>query len=167
MGAGWPAYGNLVLGLALPGSGTTTWLHGTFPVNGAGNFAATVYVGPEYAGQSGVRVVAYDAVSLIRVETLYGVVNTPVARLVVGPAAVVPGQVAGITGTGWPAGVQVQLLAPVPDGKAGEDVVLGRVTTSANGTWTLQVRAPGLVTGGKYDFVIRTQDQVFSVVFDY
>jgi hypothetical protein len=354
MGAGWPAYGNLVLGLALPGSGTTTWLHGTFPVNGAGNFAATVYVGPEYAGQSGVRVVAYDAVSLIRVETLYGVVNTPVARLVVGPAAVVPGQVAGITGTGWPAraavalglastsaptqvqewlpgvvadangafttsfvlnprwqnagqvllvgivangpatitpitvlpsgsgirpvglplsvqrlngpaqtrvtvsgqgwragrsvdilvisadgsvnapqgsvvvaedgtfaasftpdaawagrgdlavrastadgalygltylpqatlirtandvytatganwpaGVQVQLLAHVPDGKAGEDVVLGRVTTSANGTWTLQVRAPGLVTGGKYDFVIRTQDQVFSVVFDY
>jgi hypothetical protein len=354
LGTGWPAYGNVILGLALPGSGTTSWIHGTFPVDRAGNFAATVYVGPEFAGQAGVRVVAYEPVSLIRVETLYSVVNTPVARLVVGPAAVAAGQVAGITGTGWPAraavalglstpnaptqvqewlpgvvadangafttsfvlnarwqnagqvllvgivangpatitpitvlpsgpgirpvglplsvqrlngpdqtrvtvtgqgwragrsldilvisadgsvnapqgsvvvgedgtfavsfapapawaarsdlavrastgdgaqygltylpqatlartandmytatganwppGAQIQLLAHVPDGKAGEDVVLGRVTTAANGSWTLQVRAPGLVTGGKYDFVIRTQDQVFSVVFDY
>jgi hypothetical protein len=55
----------------------------------------------------------------------------------------------------------------VPDGKAGDDVVLGRVTVAANGSWVLQVRSPGLLTGGKYDFVIRTQDQVFSVVFDY
>jgi hypothetical protein len=353
-GTGWPAYGNVVLGLALPGSGTTNWIHGTFPADRAGNFAATVYVGPEYAGQTAVRVVAYEPVSLIRVETLYSVVNTPVARLVVGPAALAPGQVAGVTGTGWPAGAgvalglsttnaptqvqewlpgvvadangafttsfvlnarwqnagqvllvgivangpaaitpitvlpsasgirpvglplsvqrldgpaqtrvtvtgqgwragrsldilvlsadgtvnapqgsvivgddgtfaasfapavawatrsdlgvrvttsdgaqygltylpqatltrsandvytatganwppgaQIQLLAHVPDGKAGDDVVLGRVTTAANGSWTLQVRAPGLVTGGKYDFVIRTQDQVFSVVFNY
>lgn len=114
-GTHWPAFRGITLGTRSVDTAVTSWVPGQITADANGNFSIPVYIAPEYAGKSQVRVIAYEPVSTFRLEASY-IINAPLpsptpvaATLSVVPNVLAIGQTAMASGANWQASAIIQV----------------------------------------------------------
>jgi hypothetical protein len=137
-GAGWPANRAISLGLRATDNPTEVWTPNQIVSDGAGNFSAAVFIGREYTEKSEVRLIAFESVSMIRMESSYRITrdepNPPPAeaRVSVNPSVLAIGQVATVTGSNWQAAGVVSIGVGRPGFGVEEWLVSVRADGSRN-----------------------------------
>jgi hypothetical protein len=136
-GANWPANRAISIGLRGANTQATTWLPNSITTDGAGNFAITMFIGPEYANAGQARLIAFEPVSTLRQEAGYTIVTNTRATLFANPSTITVGQVTTVTGGNF----DPLAVVSVGVGRIGSGVEewLGQARVDANGNFRIDI----------------------------